>query len=84
MIHTGRISDCNRDHPDCNGVTNNADHMFWDCAKWNEVRDKYKKQIDYMIQKLISIPDHRGKERAKKLKHILSLPVFGQMWHLPG
>ena len=31
MIHTGRISECKCDHPDCEGVINNADHMFWDC-----------------------------------------------------
>ena len=58
--------------------------MFWECSKWTGIRNKYERQIDYMIKKLSDIPDHKGKERAKKLKRILTMPMFQQCGICPG
>ena len=84
MIYTGRVSTSTCTHPSCNNAIHNATHMFWECAKWTGIREKYKRQIDFMIKKLNDIPDHRGKERAKKIKHILTLPMFQQCGICPG
>ena len=85
MIHVVKTEGHDRcDHPHCNGARNDTLHMFWICKKWELIRKKYVGALEAFINKIHNIPNHLGKERAKKMRALLKTPCFQQCGICPG
>jgi hypothetical protein len=40
-------------HPECNGAKVDAEHMFWECKRWDKQRDPFLKAIDLKLSKIM-------------------------------
>ena len=60
------------DHPECCGARADAEHLFWDCAKFSDIRRPFLLDIERNITK---VQEH-SPQRARAMREAISHRCF--------